>query len=276
MPDDNTDNIHNLRLVKRVEQLVKQGGCHTELHTPELENLMFGSSTYLEDNTFSTGHQSVNVYGLPEKCYEIRSEDTAVDVQIHRPMRVPTQEMNVTSTRISSDKSETPYETVEFFWLEKKTRVCPFDHTQMRVVATPVYKTDGSTKRLNMLICPSCQKKFLSKESVPESVHLEEYCVIGRNLPSTIEHSHSSEVSVQSAQYSIPKHQTVGRPYKPGDTIKGKQIMVLLGNGQNVRGLVTEDTGGIISLQHKDESGKNVTEKFKITLSSRSKFIRFI
>ena len=276
MPDDNTDNIHNLRLVKRVEQLVKQGGCHTELHTPELENLMFGSSTYLEDNTFSTGHQSVNVYGLPEKCYEIRSEDTAVDVQIHRPMRVPTQEMNVTSTRISSDKSETPYETVEFFWLEKKTRVCPFDHTQMRVVTTPVYKTDGSTKRLNMLICPSCQKKFLSKESVPESVHLEEYCVIGRNLPSTIEHSHSSEVSVQSAQYSIPKHQTVGRPYKPGDTIKGKQIMVLLGNGQNVRGLVTEDTGGIISLQHKDESGKNVTEKFKITLSSRSKFIRFI
>ena len=84
MPDDDTDNIHNLRLVKRVERLIKDGGCYTEMHTPDLEGLMFGSSTYLEDNTFSTGHQSVNVYGLPEKRYEIRGEETAIDVQIHR------------------------------------------------------------------------------------------------------------------------------------------------------------------------------------------------
>ena len=45
---------------------------------------MFGSATYLEDNTFATGHQNVNVYGLPEKTYEVRTEDTAVDIQIHR------------------------------------------------------------------------------------------------------------------------------------------------------------------------------------------------
>lgn len=88
MPDDATDNIHNLRLVKRVEQLIKDGGCYAELHSQDLEELMFGTSTYLEDNTFSTGHQSVNVYGLPEKRYEIRSEDTAVDVQIHRPINM--------------------------------------------------------------------------------------------------------------------------------------------------------------------------------------------
>jgi hypothetical protein len=44
---------------------------------------MFGDAAYLENNAFSTSHQSVNVYGLPEKCYEIRTEDNAVDVQIH-------------------------------------------------------------------------------------------------------------------------------------------------------------------------------------------------
>ncbi|MGI6635668.1 MAG: hypothetical protein ACOX7B_10905 [Christensenellales bacterium] len=38
----------------------------------------------LENNAFSTSHQSVNVYGLPEKMYEVRTEDSAVDVQIHR------------------------------------------------------------------------------------------------------------------------------------------------------------------------------------------------
>ena len=116
----------------------------------------------------------------------------------------------------------------------------------------------------------------MSKESVPESVHLEEYCVTGRNLPSMVNHSHHHESSVQSAQYSTPKNQTVGRAYKPGDTIKGKQIMVLLGNGQNVRGLVTEDVGGVITLQRKDKNGITITEKFQIAISARSKFIRFM
>ena len=29
-----------------------------------------------------------HVYGLPEKCYEVRTEDTAVDVQIHKTAKV--------------------------------------------------------------------------------------------------------------------------------------------------------------------------------------------
>ena len=45
---------------------------------------MFGDSHYLENNSFSTSHQSVNVYGLPERRYEVRAEDNAVDIQIHR------------------------------------------------------------------------------------------------------------------------------------------------------------------------------------------------
>lgn len=84
MPDDNTENICNLRLVKKVEDLIKATDAWNEFETPDLETLMFGDSHYLENNAFSTSHQCVNVYGLPEKQYEIRSEDTAVDVQIHR------------------------------------------------------------------------------------------------------------------------------------------------------------------------------------------------
>jgi hypothetical protein len=89
MPDDDTENVDNLRLVKRVERLAKEEHA-TEWHSHELEKLMFGTGDYLEENTFSTGHQSVNVYGLPEKTYEIRSEDTAVDVQVHRNVTVQT------------------------------------------------------------------------------------------------------------------------------------------------------------------------------------------
>lgn len=83
MPDDETENIDNLMLIKKVEKLCKEQPAWCEYLSPILEEIMLGSKTYLEDNSFSTSHQSVNVYGKPEKRYEVRSEDNAVDVQIH-------------------------------------------------------------------------------------------------------------------------------------------------------------------------------------------------
>ena len=87
MPDDNTEGIENLRLVRRVEGIIKRSDDWSERNTTELEELMFDDAHYLENNAFSTSHQSVNVYGLPEKCYEVRTEDNAVDIQIHNPKR---------------------------------------------------------------------------------------------------------------------------------------------------------------------------------------------
>ena len=69
MPDDKTEKIENLKLVKRVENLIRSTGSWAGFLSPDLENLMFDDSKYLENNTFSTSHQSVNVYGLPENCY---------------------------------------------------------------------------------------------------------------------------------------------------------------------------------------------------------------
>ena len=84
MPDDDTENINNLRLVKRVEGLIQSTDVWNEFTSHDLEELMFEDQHYIENNTFSTSHQSVNVYGLPEEIYEVRTEDVAVDVQIHR------------------------------------------------------------------------------------------------------------------------------------------------------------------------------------------------
>ncbi|WFF73667.1 ATP-binding protein [Proteiniclasticum sp. QWL-01] len=83
MPDDETENINNLTLIKKVERLCKEQPDWVEQLSPEIEELIFGSKSYLEDNSFSTSHQLVNVYEKPEKRYEVRSEDNAVDVQIH-------------------------------------------------------------------------------------------------------------------------------------------------------------------------------------------------
>ncbi|MCL5972284.1 MAG: DEAD/DEAH box helicase family protein [Firmicutes bacterium] len=83
MPDDDTENIGNLTLIKRVEKLCKEQLEWTEQRSEAIEELMFESKSFLVDNSFSTSHQLVNVYGKVEKRYEVRSEDTAVDVQIH-------------------------------------------------------------------------------------------------------------------------------------------------------------------------------------------------
>lgn len=82
MPDDDTENIENLRLINRVEEICNDNGS-TEYLSPEIEEMIFNDDHYLENNSFATSHQIVNVYGKPELKYEIRSEDTAVDIQIH-------------------------------------------------------------------------------------------------------------------------------------------------------------------------------------------------
>ena len=80
-----TENINNLRRVSRIERLVKErGGAFSEVSSNQIEEIILGSKTYLEDNTFSTGHQMVNVYRQAEQHYEVRSDDSAVDVQISR------------------------------------------------------------------------------------------------------------------------------------------------------------------------------------------------
>ena len=54
---------------------------------------MFDDPNYLENNVFSTGHQSVNVYGSPEKRYEVRTEENAVGIQIYGKSFVRTTEL---------------------------------------------------------------------------------------------------------------------------------------------------------------------------------------
>ncbi|WP_044973544.1 AAA domain-containing protein [Ruminococcus sp. HUN007] len=84
MPDDNTENVDNLILIKKMEKYIKESNQYTEYNSDYIEKLIFGKTDYLEENTFTTSHQSVNVYELPEQIYEIRSEDNAIDIQIHK------------------------------------------------------------------------------------------------------------------------------------------------------------------------------------------------
>ncbi|OAV71783.1 hypothetical protein Barb4_00388 [Bacteroidales bacterium Barb4] len=85
MPDDETENLFYLKKVKQIENLIKESE-HSDIHSHEIEKNIFGKKDYLEDNSFPTSHQSVNVYSEPknEKKYEIRCEETAIDVQVSK------------------------------------------------------------------------------------------------------------------------------------------------------------------------------------------------
>lgn len=84
MPDDDTEGINYLQKIREIEQLVKNSGSgFTEYASRIIEDIIWGNPQYLEENTFSTTHQTVNVYRQPEHKYEVRSDDSAIDVQIH-------------------------------------------------------------------------------------------------------------------------------------------------------------------------------------------------
>jgi hypothetical protein len=59
-------------------------GATQTSQSADIEQIIFGKPDFLYENTFATSHQSVNVYTEPEKKYEVRIEDTAVDVQVNK------------------------------------------------------------------------------------------------------------------------------------------------------------------------------------------------
>lgn len=87
MPDDETEGVENLHKVAKIEKLVKSSGAFSEYASRVVEEMIWGNGSYLEDNTFATGHQMVNVYRKPERYYEVRSDDSAIDVQVHEKHR---------------------------------------------------------------------------------------------------------------------------------------------------------------------------------------------
>jgi hypothetical protein len=84
MPNDQTQKIENLYKIKKIESLshIHSKDRISVYESEFIEKTMFGSETYIYDNSFATTHQSVNVYSNPDKKYEIRCEEVALDIQI--------------------------------------------------------------------------------------------------------------------------------------------------------------------------------------------------
>jgi hypothetical protein len=84
MPDEHTQNVEKLYKISKIEKLAHRFSKDriSVYESAVVEEKMFGSPTHIYDNSFATSHQSVNVYAKPERKYEVRCEEIALDVQI--------------------------------------------------------------------------------------------------------------------------------------------------------------------------------------------------
>ena len=84
VPDKHTDNVQNLTEIGRLLDNIRHNlkPYYWEKQSVEIEEVLFNNPKYIEENTFATTHQAINVYTEPEKQFEIRVEEMAVDVQV--------------------------------------------------------------------------------------------------------------------------------------------------------------------------------------------------
>ena len=75
------ENYEDFKELDKLVHLIRDRS-HNETTAKGMELTMFESTSYIDDVTYSTAHQPINVFGLSQYKYEIRIDDEAIDVQI--------------------------------------------------------------------------------------------------------------------------------------------------------------------------------------------------
>lgn len=83
-PDGNTRNALNLSKIRSLRGIANRFSPENirSFLSNEVESIILGDPNFIEQHTFSTSHQNINVYGKTDYRYEIRCETTAIDIQI--------------------------------------------------------------------------------------------------------------------------------------------------------------------------------------------------
>ena len=75
--------IQNNNFIKKIGVSYKNNfGNSKILNANEIEYILFNDRNYIEKNSYVSGHDNVNVFGLSEMKYFIKANDTAIDIQL--------------------------------------------------------------------------------------------------------------------------------------------------------------------------------------------------
>lgn len=73
------------------------------LNSKEIEKALFNDENYIENNSYVSGHDNVNVFGLSEMKYFIKANDTAIDIQL-RDIKVNKTNMPIVENHFAKTK----------------------------------------------------------------------------------------------------------------------------------------------------------------------------
>lgn len=91
VPKDETGDIQtqNLHVIEKIKSIIKENpqtkSHYKEYNSHDIEEVILGGKYILENISFPTAHQSINVYTEPENIkYEIRFDENAIDIQVNK------------------------------------------------------------------------------------------------------------------------------------------------------------------------------------------------
>ncbi len=75
--------IRDNEFIEKISQSYRNNfGNHLVRPSSEVEKILFGKEKFIENNTYITGHDNVNVFGLTDMKYFIKSSESAIDIQL--------------------------------------------------------------------------------------------------------------------------------------------------------------------------------------------------
>jgi hypothetical protein len=90
VPRDETKEIQtqNLYVIEKIKSIIKENAQikshYKEYNSHEIEEIILGDKYVIENISFPTAHQSINVYTEPENIkYEVRFDENAIDIQVN-------------------------------------------------------------------------------------------------------------------------------------------------------------------------------------------------
>lgn len=83
LPHCETDGYKLLYELNQIGLIAQKDPDNVQTYTcDEIEEIIYGKKFYIENNTFVTSHQLANVYTKPVKKFEIRIDESSVDIQL--------------------------------------------------------------------------------------------------------------------------------------------------------------------------------------------------
>jgi DNA polymerase III delta prime subunit len=96
--------IPNNKFINKIGLSYKNNFGNTNiLNANEIENMLFNESNYIENNSYVSGHDNVNVFGLSEMKYFIKANDTAIDIQLREKKEHKTNGLIMESKNVNQN-----------------------------------------------------------------------------------------------------------------------------------------------------------------------------